>query len=192
MKKELKMNRQDTEHSVKILKLLEYIQCRPISEAFGKIHFWDFIIDLANGYEKYGSLTDKQYEALQRLIAKHTGCTTVDKEVIVHKVQYESTGSIASNHRNKVEHDYGQLQIIQLFDLPFNNGEFVTMTVQPYNEYSMVIEHNGVMYKIPKPVGLDEILEVTTIVAKYRRTECKGYLDDIAIRKVDNNKHTIL
>lgn len=173
------MTRQDTQHIVKVVRVLEYVQCTPISEAIEKLHYWDFVKSLADNYEKYSSLTDRQRKALCDLILKHTECTVNYTDKIVHEVMYNKEGSTNSRARQSVEHDYGKLEVIQLYDLPFDSDSIVAIEVHPYNSHSMVIELDGVSYKIPKPKEWDDINSVTTKICRYKRTNYKGYLKEL-------------
>lgn len=160
------------------INMLEYTGCKGIGEVISKMYYWDFFISLSKGYKEYGSLTEKQYKALISMIEKHTDSTCLPYE-INHEGQYskQSTGNVGT--RKKVEHNFADLKVIQLFDLPYENGEVCTATFYPYNGTHCVIELGDKYYKIPKPVKwvVPEYKEI--IKFKYKRTEMKGYMDKI-------------
>jgi len=172
------MTKQDTMGIVKVIRLLEYVQCSPISAAVEKIHYWDFVRSLADSYERHNSLTDKQYEALCNLINKHTECAVRHVGTITHEAGYSREGRTGGGTKERVDHDYGKLEAIQLYDLPFDSGSIVELEVHPYNSHSMVIELDGVPYKIPKPKEWDDLVDVTVKSCRYKRTEHKGYLKE--------------
>jgi hypothetical protein len=174
------MTKQETEQCIKVLKMLEYIGCEPISEAFGKIHYWDFVVSLSEGYESYNSLSDKQYEALVKLISKHTTATCKPKgwNSLDHTSKYSRTCTQTTQvPKQRVEHDYEQLKSIQLYDLPYKDGEEIDLVVYPYNETHMVVKISGNNYKVPKPAKWENLTGETAVTCTYRRTEYKGYLE---------------
>jgi hypothetical protein len=176
------MNRQDTIQCARVLRLLELVGCEKISVAFEKMHYWDFVVDIANYYAQNENISDKQYEAIVGLVHKHTDarCKPKGWELIVHEKQYDREGETTGGSRTTVEHNYGELHSIQLFDLPYENGELVGMIVHPYNSTHMVTHLNGVAYKIPKPDKWGELVDKTSIKCRYKRTACKGFLEKVA------------
>ena len=161
----------------RIANLLVYIGVPDddLARVWDKINYWDFVNSLAVGLEKYGSLTVKQKASLENLILKHTG-TVCKPNLIVHTKQYKRKGK-ANKPGNRVAHDFGKLNTIQLFDLPFTSMSENTAEFHPYNVHSLVVFIAGVGYKIPKPVLWEPFVVPTTITFVYRRTEMKGYME---------------
>ena len=163
----------DLDREIKVLVLLDYLGCEKVAPVFAKMHYWDFVVSLADALEKYGRLTDKQVAAVCSSIDKHTGihCKILDK--LSHETMYNRGGGVSCNSRTTVDHDYGKLEVIQLYDLPFNSGDVVELELLPYNEHSVVIYYNNNPYKIPKPSCVDK---AGSYVFNYKRTNVKGFL----------------
>jgi len=173
------MTKEETTDCVKVLRLLDYVGCNDIPTAFEKVHYWSFVTSLSNSYEKYRKLTDKQKDALQNLLRKHVGSTFVDTTAILHMTQYSRKGKTARGTYGRVEHDFDELNTIQLFDLPFDSDSIVTLEIHPYNSHNVVVMLDKLWYKIPKPAQWLDINDVISKTCKYKRTEYKGYLEEI-------------
>jgi len=161
----------------KICDLLEYIGLseNDLEEVYYKIHFWSFVVSLADQLEESGSLSKKQKIALVNLIKKHTGADC-NIEVIGHSSRYHRKGGGSVSTSNRVKHTYGSLEDIQLYDLPYESGTTQTLTFFPYNSHSVVIKINHIAYRIPLPKIWSKLSEPTDITFSYRRTACKGYM----------------
>jgi hypothetical protein len=171
------MNKLVTEESTNIIKLLEYVNCEPISEAFSKISYWSFIQNLSESYDKYKRLTPKQSQALVDIITKNTDCTAFVSPTITHINQYKSNSLGYTGAKKQVDHDFGKLEPIQLYDLPFNNGDIVDVELYKYNTHNLVLNIDNNWYKIPRPENIKEFTDSSKIFkCKYKRTKYKGYL----------------
>lgn len=173
--------------TVDIIALLEYIGCEDIATVFKKIHYWDFIRSLSSFYARNNHLSYKQTKTLVTSIYKHTGvtCNPKNKYVITHEVQYDREEEDKKITTKKtVEHNFDDLQTIQLFDLPLEDGETNSYLFHPYNDHSLVIKLEDSYFKIPKPTNFETIYKPTTIAFKYHRTEKKGFLT----RTIDHTK----
>ena len=151
-----------------------------------KMYYWDFVESLSGGLVEYGTLTPKQKEALVRLVAKHTNTACSDEHVIQHTTKYESKGG-GSGSSKRTLHDFGKLEVIQLYDLPFTSGSTYTIKFYPYNANSIVTSIRGVYYKIPKPVLWAKFNEPIRVEFTYKRTEMKGFMTKVA---KEENKQT--
>jgi hypothetical protein len=170
---------------LRTLRMLDELDVKPLYPIYEKIYFWSYTVSLSEYFEQRGSITVNQKKALFRMIEKHTGYTMSD-EVIVHDALFtREGGEVDTKNYNRVEHDYGKLEVIQLYDLPFENNEVVDITVFPYNSYHMVFKYSGIAYKIPKPNTWDDIDTVTTIKCLYRRTKKKGFLIKVEERSIN-------
>ena len=161
---------------ITLLKMLDYIGCEDNTKVVEKIHYWDFPISLCESFASFKSLTAKQEGSLTKLILKHTGvrCT---KKVLTHTRQYESSNIGSEKSKTRVEHNFHDLKVIQLFDLPFEDGSVNEMVVYPYNAHSIVFEYKSMFYKIPNPESFaGKILGKATIRVRYKRTKVKGFL----------------
>ena len=160
---------------ITLLKMLDYIGCEDNTKVVEKIHYWDFPISLCESFASFKALTPKQEDSLVKLILKHTGvkCT---KEVLSHTRQYESSNIGSEKSKTKVEHNFHDLKVIQLFDLPFESESVNEMVVYPYNEHNIVFEYKSLFYKIPNPEKFPKIHKKTSIRVKYKRTKVKGFL----------------
>jgi hypothetical protein len=161
----------------KICDLLEYIGLSEddLEHVYYKIHFWSFVVSLADQFEESGSLSPKQKTSLVGLILKHTGavCTT---GVITHERQYARDGEGSGVAGVPVRHKFGHLTGIQLYDLPYDSGTTQSAEFHPYNSHTTVIRIKGQYYRIPLPSKWEEFTEPTTVEFTYKRTECKGFM----------------
>jgi hypothetical protein len=173
-------NRSEREESMlRTLRMLDELNVKPLYPIYEKIYFWSYTVSLSEYFEQRGSITAKQKEALFRMIEKHTGYTMPD-EVIVHDTLFtRDSEPVDTKTYNKVEHDYGKLEVIQLYDLPFENNEVIDIKVFPYNSHHMVFKYSGIAYKIPKPNTWDDIKIPTIVKCLYRRTKKRGFLTKI-------------
>jgi hypothetical protein len=169
------------DHRTLVWGLLKYLVVTDIDKVYNHMHYWNFIVGLAEYLESKGKLTDKQIASVTDSILRHTGVTCLISNRLTHEVKYNKVGG-GSQGGKKVLHNYDSLVTIQLYDLPFDNGEEVTIELLPYNSHNVVFIHNSKPYKIPLPTQLGKVKEAVTITAKYRRTKMKGFLDDIQIR----------
>ncbi len=177
---------EDTITPIDIRLMLMYvgIQSEDMERVYSAVYYWDFVKSLTIGFKKYGKkLTDKQVAALRKSLSKKFPSIEYT-EVLSHTSKYGRTGGSSQSIRKMVLHRYGKLDTIQLVDLPFEEGELVTLDLYGYNKHSVVFTHNEHKYKIPKPTNLTADIAIgsaITIKAKYHRTKCKGYLQDIKL-----------
>lgn len=154
--------------------MLEYIGCEPVEVAYSMLYYWTFVQDLANGYEKYRGLTDKQYAALCKIVTTKTNCTVKPKDW--QKARRTGRDNMEAGHRVNVVHKYATLICIPLYALPFKSGEKVEVHLEPYSEDKMVCIIKGAPYLIHKPAKWEKIKEKTVKVCTYTRTTHKGFL----------------
>ena len=164
-----------------ICDLLEYIGlCEDDLEVvYNKMYFWSFVISLAEQFKERGSLSPKQKDSLVALVLKHTGAVC-DTSVITHGTQYERKGEGNKSTGKRVDHDFGQLHDIQLFDLPYDSGSTQTADFYPYNSHTTVINIKGKLYRIPLPSKWPKFKATTSITFEYKRTACKGYMKEVS------------
>lgn len=160
-----------------ICDLLEYIGLdeKDLEHVYYKIYYWSFVISLSEQYEESGSLSKKQQDSLVALILKHTGAVC-DTSTLTHGTQYKRKGKNKGSTCARVEHSFGHLHDIQLYDLPFESGSTQTLIFHPYNSHSTVVKLKGKHYRIPLPKKWKKFEEPTEITFKYKRTSCKGYM----------------
>jgi hypothetical protein len=161
-----------------MMKLFRYLGVDNIKEAI-KVANTPFLMSISVSFDKYKKLTDKQKEVCKKIIEERTGAKC-DLFHIYHDTKYKSSGKGYTGSREEVLHSYGELETIQLYDLPFKDGEEYTLTVFPYNKHSMVILLNGSSYKVPHPAKWEQIAEETEVKCIYKRTAMKGYLHKFA------------
>lgn len=151
-----------------------YLGVDNIEEAM-KVSAIPFMMSIAEGFDRYKKLSDKQKEVCKKIIEERTEarCRMYD---LYHEAKYKSRGRGYVGSREEVMHSYGELATIQLHDLPFEDGEEYTLTVFPYNKHNMVILLNGSSYKVPHPAKWERIVEETEVKCVYKRTAMKGYL----------------
>ena len=159
-------------------KLMMYLGVDDVDEAI-KVITIPFMRSIAEGFNKYKKLSDKQKEVCKKIIEERTAARC-DLNKIQHDAKYKSNGNGYAGSREEVLHSYGELETIQLYDLPFKDGEVYTLTVFPYNKHSMVILLNGNSYKVPHPAKWEQISEETEVKCTYKRTVMKGYLHKVA------------
>lgn len=158
-----------------IVEMLRYIGCEPFEEAYNTLHFWTFVQNLAEGYEKYRGLTDKQYEALCKIVVTRTSCTVKPKGW-----QKSRRNGGSDNVKKKVvDHNYTDLITIALYELPFESGTTVILDLEPYNKDRMVCNIGSTTYLIHRPDVWEPITAPITIECKYRRTKYKGFLERV-------------
>ena len=186
-----------------IYKMFRYVGLaeKHLESVCTRIHYWDFVQSLFEGFQKYNeSLTEKQQTALKNLITRQLDelyadeddladasipSTLEPEEKLSHVTQYSADHTAApSTARTAVSHGFDSLETIQLFDLPFKDGEDVRLTLYGYNRYSVVISSKDSFYKIPKPSNLEAALvvgDIAEIEAIYHRTAKKGFLLNIKL-----------
>lgn len=167
-------------HMQDVCDLLEYVglQEEDLETVYYKIHFWSFVISLADQLQTSGSLSTKQKTALVDLIKKHTGaiCITTD---ISHEAKYSRAGTRTATNREEVKHEFFGLKDIQLYDLPFEHDSVQELEFHPYNRHSTVVRLRGKYYKIPLPTKWSKLTKSEIIKFRYRRTACKGYMEKL-------------
>lgn len=163
-----------------ICDLLEYIGLdeKDLDTVYYTIYFWTFVISLAEQFKERGSLSPKQKASLVALIFKHTGAVC-DTSAITHGTQYERKGGGNKSVGKRVDHDFGHLRDIQLFDLPYDSGSTQTVDFHPYNSHTTVISIKGKFYRIPLPSKWPKFKVTTSITFEYKRTACKGYMKEV-------------
>lgn len=159
-------------------KLMMYLGVDNIEEAM-RVSTIPFMVSIAESFNVYKKLTDKQKEVCKKIVEERTEAKC-DLLHIYHATKYKSNCKGYTGSREGVLHSYGELETIQLYDLPFNDGEEYTLTVFPYNKHSMVILLNGSSYKVPHPAKWEQISEETEVKCIYKRTAMKGYLHKFA------------
>ena len=158
--------------------LLEYIGLseNDLEHVYYKIHFWSFVESLADQLEESGSLSNKQQSSIVALILKHTGAVC-DTSVLTHGTQYKRKGKKSKTSHNRVQHQFGTLLDIQLFDLPYESGSTQVLTFYPYSKSTTVTRIRSRYYRLPLPSKWGELKEPTEIHFLYKRTACKGYME---------------
>lgn len=166
----------------KVAALLRHVGCSDILEALPKIHYLVFIGNLADWYHKYGRLSAKQKLVLIEIIESRTDATCSGTR-LGHESLYTCTGQRNGKSITRIDHPYGELTDLGLYDLPYTSGEEVVITVYPYSKISLVTYIEGLPYRIPKPDQWQVITEETKVACIYKRTACKGFLFKKAVEE---------
>ena len=159
-----------------VCNLLEYIGLSEddLETVYYKIYYWDFVKSLAEQLEERGYLSDKQQNALIDIIKKNTGAVC-KPEYLTHSTKYKRKGK-GKPLGKRVDHNFGNLTTIQLYDLPFEHESTQTLSFFPYNSHNVVVKIKGRFYKIPLPSTWNKPTECISITFIYRRTAMKGYM----------------
>jgi hypothetical protein len=162
----------------KICDLLEYIGLSEddLETVYYKIHFWSFVVSLADQLEESGTLSPKQKKTLVDLVLKHTGAVC-DTTVLTHETRYERNGKKNNKAGVRVKHNFRNLKDIQLYDLPYKSGSTQSLEFHPYNLHTTVVKIKDKFYRIPLPSKWPKLKKVTTVTFTYKRTEFKGYMN---------------
>lgn len=152
-----------------------------------KTYYWSFFISVSAYLVQKRHLTEKQYDSVVRTINNKFNLK-LPYYKLRHETQYNrESATVKEVSKKQVEHNFDYLKTIQIFDLPFNEGEEISLKLYEYNKHSCVISYNNSWYKIPTPTLLEEVKGIVEIDAKYHRTAKKGFLKDIKIKGVTND-----
>ena len=136
-----------------------------------QMHFWDYVISLSEGFVKFGSLTENQYNSMLKHFDKR-GFAYLPYGVARSNLYKAKKSSKVKRSAPRTEVLFNNLQCINTYDLPFESGDTVEVIIHKFNNSSVVLESNSRYYKIPKPA----IYELGTISYLYHRTTYKGFL----------------
>ena len=158
----------------------------PVAEAYDKFHYWQYFQSLSEGFDKYNSITEGQYNAIVKHISKHLGIELepYDSLVATHESKYKRKKKKSSSEKQvvRVNHNYGVLTDLSLWDLPYESGSIVEVEVHPYNSTTLVTRVRGKFYRIPCPMGWS-IKEAQVVRCRYKRTEYKGFLTRLDVEQ---------
>lgn len=154
-------------------KLFEHLYV-PIN-LYEKIPKTDFLYDIASFLSKNNYLTDNLQNQCEFHIHKYTGFNDFYRP-LGEDSRYTSNNEGADNTENEITHDFKKLEVIDIYELPFDNGQEAKITIHPYSQNNIVAEIKQHFYKIHKPVKFEIPIESQEIKIKYKRTKYKGFL----------------
>lgn len=157
----------------------------PVAEAYDKFHYWQYFQSLAEGFDKYNSITEGQYNSIVKHISKHLGIELKPYNMLVatHESKYKRKHKTNLKKQvTRVKHNYGILTDLSLWDLPYESESIVEIEVYPYSSTTLVTKVKGKLYRIPCPMGWS-IKEAQVVRCRYKRTEYKGFLTRLDVEQ---------